>query len=61
MWEEGWSAVTLCGQWIDFTVGVKAFSISANFYLIFIVLNGSGSLLMIKDFQITVYGDDEYM
>lgn len=54
MWKAGGSAVALCGQQIDFIVGVVAFNISAHFYLIFIVLNSNGSLLMITDFQITV-------
>ena len=54
MWKAGGSAVILRGQQIDFIVGVMAFSISAHFYLIFIVFIGSGSLLMITDFQITV-------
>lgn len=54
MWKAGGSAVALCGQQIDFIVGVVAFSISAHFSLVFIVFIGSGSLLMITDFQITV-------
>lgn len=54
MWKAGGSAVALCGQQIDFIVGVMAFSISAHFNLVFIVFIGSGSLLMITDFQITV-------
>ena len=55
MWKAGGSAVILRGQQIDFIVGVVAFNISAHFYLIFIVLNSNGSLLMITDFQITVH------
>ena len=54
MWKAGGAAVILRGQQIDFIVGVVAFNISAHFYLIFIVLNSNGSLLMITDFQITV-------
>ena len=55
MWKAGGSAVILRGQQIDFIVGVMAFSISAHFNLVFIVFIGSGSLLMITDFQITVH------